>query len=84
MSRKNVKQKGSKKQAPDEPELKGIDSSLAPKKIPTKDTDTEPDEFIGHDADTDQPVDRQILNDSVLRGEGYAGNKLPEEDKDEE
>jgi hypothetical protein len=80
MSSKKLRQKGPKDLAPDGPELKGVDPIAS--KTPGKDTDTEPDEFIGHDADTDQPVDRQIMNDAVLRGEDYAANKLPEEDED--
>jgi hypothetical protein len=45
------------------------DKAVGGKKKAVKDTDTEPDEFLGPEADTDQPVDRQILNDAVLRGE---------------
>ena len=40
------------------------------------DTDTEPDEFIGPDADTDLPIDGQVVNDAVLRGEPHADNDI--------
>jgi hypothetical protein len=40
------------------------------------DTDTEPDEFIGPDADTDLPIDGQVINDAVLRGEPHANDDI--------
>lgn len=40
------------------------------------DTDTEPDEFIGTNADTDQPIDGQVINDAVLRGEPHANTEI--------
>jgi hypothetical protein len=47
------------------------------KENPVKnDTDTEPDEFIGPDADTDLPIDGQVVNDAVLRGEPHADNDI--------
>ncbi|WP_205509945.1 hypothetical protein [Longitalea arenae] len=48
------------------------------------DSDMEPDEFIGSNADTDLPLDRQVINDAVLRGEPKADDKAlkgPPEDK---
>ena len=52
------------------------------KELQKRDTDTAPDEFIGPDADTDQPLDGTVINDAVLRGEDHADenekiNKLP-------
>jgi hypothetical protein len=52
------------------------------KALQKRDTDTAPDEFIGPDADTDQPLDGTVINDAVLRGEDHADenekiNKLP-------
>jgi hypothetical protein len=59
----------------------GQDNPLTKKEIPVKnDTDTEPDEFIGPNADTDQPIDGQVVNDAVLRGEPHADD-LPVSDK---
>jgi hypothetical protein len=47
------------------------------KENPVKnDTDTEPDEFIGPDADTDLPIDGQVVNDAVLRGEPHADSDI--------
>ena len=40
------------------------------------DSDTEPDEFIGPDADTDLPIDGQVVNDAVLRGEPHANDDI--------
>jgi len=52
------------------------------KELQKRDTDTEPDEFIGPDADTDIPQDGSVKNDAVLRGEDHADvnekiDKLP-------
>lgn len=47
------------------------------------DSDTEPDEFIGPDADTDLPIDGQVLNDAVLRGEPKADD-WPSQDNNNE
>jgi hypothetical protein len=62
------------------------DNNDIQKENPVKnDTDTEPDEFIGPDADTDLPIDGQVVNDAVLRGEPHADNdikNLPLPDKD--
>lgn len=47
------------------------------KKRPVKEnTDTAPDELIDDKPDTDEPVDREIRNDAVLRGEDHADEKL--------
>ncbi|OQP64467.1 hypothetical protein A3860_21095 [Niastella vici] len=48
------------------------------------DSDMEPDEFLAPNADTDVPIDHHVANDSVLRGEDHANEKvdnLPSEDK---
>lgn len=48
------------------------------------DSDMEPDEFLAPNADTDLPIDHHVANDSVLRGEDHADEKvdnLPSEDK---
>jgi hypothetical protein len=51
--------------------------NVDPKKIPPQtDSDVEPDEFIGTNADTDQPLDGQVTNDAVLRGEPHADDNL--------
>lgn len=66
----------------DKKEQKEPDSDLniANKKARgVNETDTAPDEFIGPNADTDQPVDGQIINDAVLRGEPKADDRQPEE-----
>jgi hypothetical protein len=67
-------QKGVKKPETDVNETKsGSDNPVNKNETPVKnDTDTEPDEFIGTDADTDLPIDGQVINDAVLRGEPHA------------
>jgi hypothetical protein len=48
------------------------------------DTDTEPDEFISPNADTDQPLDGHVANDAVLSGEdntNYRIDNLPDVNK---
>jgi hypothetical protein len=53
------------------------DNPVDKKENPAKnDTDTEPDEFIGPDADTDLPIDGQVVNDAVLRGEPHADSDI--------
>jgi hypothetical protein len=53
----------------------GNDNNVINKESPVKnDTDTEPDEFIGPDADTDLPIDGEVVNDAVLRGEPHHAN----------
>jgi hypothetical protein len=50
------------------------------------DTDTEPDEFISPNADTDQPLDRHVSNDAVLSGEdntNYRIDNLPDNKKEQ-
>jgi len=55
----------------------GKDNSLIKEETPAKnDTDTEPDEFIGPDADTDLPIDGEVINDAVLRGEPHANTEI--------
>lgn len=47
--------------------------SVDQEKTPVKaEPDTGPDEFIGPNADTDLPLDREVINDAVLRGEPKA------------
>jgi hypothetical protein len=42
------------------------------KALAKNDSDTEPDEFIAPNADTDQPIeDKGIVNDAVLGGEDH-------------
>jgi hypothetical protein len=60
-------------QVPDDDALKisadkGLNDKLKKEK---NNTDTAPDEFLSPKADTDQPIDGQVLNDGVLRGEPY-------------
>jgi hypothetical protein len=44
------------------------------------DTDTEPDEFIAPNADTDTPLDgKGIVNDAVLGGEDHTSEKFENE-----
>lgn len=78
-------QKGSKKHETDVNETKPEnDNPVIKGKNPVKnDTDTEPDEFIGTNADTDQPINGQVINDAVLRGEPHANTEinLPAPDK---
>ena len=45
------------------------------KELQKRDTDTEPDEFIAPEADTDIPLDGSVKNDAVLRGEDHADEK---------
>lgn len=67
MANKKEKQKGSKKP---------VGGGIPTRKTPVKeDADTAPDEFIDEKPDTDQPIDRQIRNDAVLRGEDHADEK---------
>lgn len=40
-----------------------------PNEPTANDIDTAPDETVGADADTDTPIDREVVNDAVLRGE---------------
>ena len=66
-----------KKQEPEKNEKTGqnnINDDLL-KELQKRDTDTEPDEFIGPDADTDIPSDGSVENDAVLRGEDHADEK---------
>jgi hypothetical protein len=64
------------KQAPQKPAKKednNVNVELQ-KKLQQRDTDTAPDEFIGPDADTDEPMDGTVVNDAVLRGEPHAND----------
>ena len=81
-------QKGIKKPETDVNETKSDnDNNVINKETPVKnDMDTEPDEFIGPDADTDLPIDGEVVNDAVLRGEPHADKdikNLPLPDKNE-
>jgi hypothetical protein len=49
--------------------------------------DTEPDEFISPNADTDLPINGEVINDAVLRGEPKADDiayNWPPKDKSKE
>lgn len=73
MTNDNDKQEGLMKNKPDTSQNKNND--VVPEKTPEKnDSDTEPDEFIGPNADTDQPIDGKVINDAVLGGEGHAAD----------
>ena len=66
---------------PDKKEKNNVNVELQ-KELQKRDTDTEPDEFIGPEADTDVPLDGSVKNDAVLRGEDHADenekiDKLP-------
>ncbi|HEX6432552.1 MAG TPA: hypothetical protein VF008_32885 [Niastella sp.] len=66
-------QEGKKRETDVNESKSGKDNSLIKEETPGKnDTDTEPDEFIGPDADTDLPIDGEVINDAVLRGEPHA------------
>lgn len=75
-----------KQQAPGSNEEKLANESN-PEKDKTQrknDTDTEPDEFISPNADTDQPLDGHVANDAVLSGEdntNYRIDNLPDTKK---
>jgi hypothetical protein len=61
-----------------------VNTKLSPQETPPKiETDMEPDEFLAPNADTDLPIDHQVLNDAVLRGEGHANENvnIPSRDK---
>lgn len=45
--------------------------------------DTAPDEFIAPDADTDVPIDGQVRNDAVLRGEDHAQDRIALDEHEE-
>ena len=87
MSDKNFKPKAAATPADEGMEMKpDKDSSAKLKKasLINNDTgpDTAPDEHISPKADTDQPIDGQVLNDAVLRGEPHDEN-WPAEDKEQ-
>jgi hypothetical protein len=78
MTTKNEKQAS---KMPDKKEKNNVNVELQ-EELQKRDTDTEPDEFIGPDADTDVPLDGSVKNDAVLRGEDHADenekiDKLP-------
>ncbi|WP_207515669.1 hypothetical protein [Longitalea luteola] len=55
-----------------------------PGKTATSDSDMEPEEIVSSKADTDVPMDGQVNNDAVLRGEPHAEDKTingPSEEK---
>lgn len=62
---------------PGENKPTGNNSNLQQEKGQAKnDSDTEPDEFIAPNADTDQPLDgKGIVNDAVLGGEDHQNIK---------
>jgi hypothetical protein len=70
MATKNEKQEAPKEQMNKNTTNPGNDYTPDPQETPLKaDTDMEPDEFIAPNADTDLPIDHQVMNDAVLRGE---------------
>jgi len=86
MSDKNFKPKAAAASADDGMEMKpDKDSSAKLKKASLINNDagpdTAPDEHISPKADTDEPIDGQVLNDAVLRGEPHDENytDLPED-----
>jgi sortase (surface protein transpeptidase) len=86
MATKNEKQEEGKEQMnKNKTSPAGNDKNPDPQEMALKaDTDMEPDEFIAPNADTDLPIDHQVMNDAVLRGEGYSENNvenLPPGDK---
>ena len=84
MTTRNNKQEGLKSQTNNS---SGHDYNPDEKKATAKtDTDTEPDEFLGPNADTDQPIEGQVINDAVLRGEDHADDidKLMEAEKNKD
>jgi hypothetical protein len=84
MTTKKDKQKELKKNNQFETSLSN-DNKVVQKETPVKnDSDTEPDEFISPNADTDLPIEGQVINDAVLRGEPHADDKArnwPPQDK---
>ncbi|WP_276484004.1 hypothetical protein [Paraflavitalea pollutisoli] len=46
--------------------------------------DTAPDEFIAPKADTDIPIDGQVRNDAVLRGEDHAQDRITDDEEEPE
>lgn len=77
MTNKKDKEEGLKKRAREGFETgAGRNSSIPDKGAPEKgDTDTAPDEFIAPNVDTDEPIDGEVRNDAVLRGEDHANDK---------
>jgi hypothetical protein len=87
MPDKNYNQKAAATAADDGIEMKPDKDASAKLKKATlinKDTgpDTAPDEHISPKADTDEPIDGQVLNDAVLRGEPHDEN-WPAGDKEQ-
>jgi hypothetical protein len=85
MATRNDKQETPKGKPNNKAENKpGININPGSQETPLKESDMEPDEFLAPNADTDLPIDHQVLNDSVLRGEDHANEKvdnLPSKDK---
>lgn len=84
MATKNDKQEAPKEKLKNKADT-NPDIKLSPQEpSPKIETDMEPDEFLAPNADTDQPIDHQVLNDAVLRGEDHANEKvdnIPARDK---
>lgn len=57
---------------------KGLNDKLEKAK---NNTDTAPDEFLSPKADTDLPIDGQVLNDASLRGEMHEDTPTTSPDK---
>lgn len=53
------------------------DQEPDPKVPAVNSPDTAPEEFAPNAADTDLPIDGEVRNDSVLRGEDHADEKIP-------
>jgi hypothetical protein len=74
MQHENIKQE----KKPGENSATANDINLQQEKALAKnDSDTEPDEFIAPNADTDQPLDgKGIVNDAVLGGEDHGSDNF--------
>ena len=85
MATSKPKQEASKEKTNKKP---GNNSTAGQQENPVKpDSDMEPDEFLAPNADTDLPIDHHVSNDSVLRGEDHADEKvdnLPSQDKSDQ
>jgi hypothetical protein len=76
MAPENEKQQTAKEQLKKNKTSPGNDNNPEPQETSKADTDIEPDEFIAPNADTDLPIDHQVMNDAVLRGEVHADKEF--------
>ena len=85
MQQSNVKSGQNKKATGDNETRSENERKLEQEKKGKNDTDTEPDEFIAPNADTDTPLEgKGIVNDAVLGGEDHGSEnfeKKPEKRK---